>query len=189
MQRRHPQSVGKGSPDLPWELVPSGIAVWRTCRRHIRKRRYPPTGWSWPDWREEIEAVCFARALEALGRFDPERNVPLAAFLQKQVHYALSERYREEIRFAAHCHANSAGTRDLASREEDVDSEEGAAAWLALHALPDSDRTLLKRLILEDESEACLACELGVSQATISRHKRRLLEELRARLTSSEKFS
>jgi hypothetical protein len=63
--------------------------------------------WSWPDWWEEIEAGCLARALEALYRFDPARGVPAAALLHKQVRYGLSDCYRQDSRFAAHCHSDS----------------------------------------------------------------------------------
>jgi RNA polymerase sigma factor (sigma-70 family) len=187
MRRYRTQTGGRGSPGLPWELVPNGTAIWRACRRHIRARRYPPAGWSWPDWREEIEAVCFARALEALRQFDPARLVPVAAYLHVQVHYALSERYRQESRFAARCRACSEAIREPANPEESIAPERGAAAWLAMQALPDNDRRLLERLVLEGDREVHLAHDLGVSQATISRHKQKLLQLLRARLDSAPK--
>lgn len=126
MRRYRPQSVGKGSPGLPWEVVPHGAAIWRACVRHIQACRYPPFGWSWPDWWEEIESVCLARALEALVQFDAARGVPLVAFLHVQVYYALSERYREETRFGTHCHAAAMPTCELTNHEEDIGSEEGA---------------------------------------------------------------
>ena len=184
MLRRRSQFVATGSSDLPWGLVPNGAAIWLICRRQIRKRRRPPAGWSWPDWWEEIEAVCFARAFEAAREFDPMRRVPIEAFLRIQVHYALSERYRKEARFAAHCRARSVTIREPAKPKENTDDEDLSAARLVLRGLSDSDRALLERLFVEGDSEARLALELGVSQATISRHKWKLLRQLRAQLAS-----
>jgi RNA polymerase sigma factor (sigma-70 family) len=180
--RYRPRSIRTGSPGLPWDLVFKGSGIWRACRWHIRARRRPPSGWSWPDWWQEIEAVCFARALEALHQFDLARGVPLAAFLHTQVHYALSERYRQEERFAAHCHGDFGAPRESADHEESNAAAEGVTAWLALQALPDDERRLLERLVLEDESEARLASELGVNQSTISRRKQKLLKSLRSAL-------
>jgi RNA polymerase sigma factor (sigma-70 family) len=184
MRRRHPESVELGSRGSLWDLVPDGAAVWRACRRHIKARRYSPLGWSWPDWREEIEAVCLARAFEALDRFDPERGVPLAAFLCTEVHYAVSEYYRAESRFAAHCHATSVAIQEPGIWEENIGSEDGIAAWQAMRALPDGVRLLLERLVVKGESEARIACELGVSRATISRRKQAALVQLRARCST-----
>jgi DNA-directed RNA polymerase specialized sigma24 family protein len=152
----------------------------RACHRNIRTRRYPPSGWSWPDWFEEIEAVCIARAFGALREFDQARGVPLAAFLYAQVHYALSERYRQENRYAAHCLACSLEVREPANPDESIDPEDGAAAMFALQEMPDKDRRLLERLVLEGESITHMACDWGVSRRTISRRKDDLLERLRS---------
>jgi DNA-directed RNA polymerase specialized sigma24 family protein len=187
MGRCHQRSVGTGSACLPWALLPDGANLWRACRRRILTRRHPPCGWCWPDWWEEIEAVCFARALEASRRFDPARHVPVAAFLHNQVHYALSERYKEENRFGAHCQVDAALACAPSTPEEPIAREEAPAAWPAIQALPKKDCELLKRLLLEGDSEARLGRELGMNQSTISRHKIKLLQMLRARLMSSEK--
>ena len=140
----------------------------------------PPPGWSWPDWLEEIEAVCLARAFEASRQFDPSRGVPVAAFVHTQVHFALSERYRQESRFGAHCHAASLAIRDPANPEVDIDRREGTAVLLALQALPVIDRELLERLVLKGDSKTDVARNLGVSRRTISRRKDKLLDQIRA---------
>jgi RNA polymerase sigma factor (sigma-70 family) len=185
MGRRHPQTGARVPQGQLWESITEGAAIWGACRRYIRARRLLPSGWSWADWWDEIEAVCLARAIEASSKFDPARGVPLAGFLYVEMRYASSERYRRESRFAARCRADSTSIHAPESREERTDFDERAAVWRALHAMPSDHRRLLERLLLDGETEARLACELGVSQATISRRKHAALREMRARFKPS----
>jgi DNA-directed RNA polymerase specialized sigma24 family protein len=167
-----------------WEVIPDGAALWRTCQWRIRRRRFPPRGWSWTEWWEEMESVCFTCSLEALRQFDPWRGVPLAAFLHTRLRHIVSDSYRREGGYAAHCHGGR--EREQAQSPAPAGAEDLAAVWAGLQALTEEDRWLAEQLLLEDRTECDVADELGVSQATVSRRKKALLQALRRRLGSTK---
>jgi DNA-directed RNA polymerase specialized sigma24 family protein len=89
-----------------------------------------------------------------------------------------------EDRFAARCHAQRLVTSEPANPPEPPKLVAENVVQELLQGLPPDDRRLVEQLVLESTTQAELANQLGVSQATISRRKKKLLSALRTRLAS-----
>lgn len=162
------------------ELVDSDLwgQIWSGCRRRIRSWRVPPH-WTMSQWLEELEAEGRVAALQALGDFDPGRNIPLAIYIRMRVLGQAIARYRKEWSYAIH--QVSVEVRDadapacvvvpIAVQQDELD--------YALAKLTDADRWLIDRLFWHRETETEVAHKLGVSQQAISKRKLAILRQLR----------
>jgi RNA polymerase sigma factor (sigma-70 family) len=186
MLHRRIYRAGRAPADALWESIPQGAAIWRALRHQLRARGACPPGWSWPDWLEEVEAASVLRAHEAPVRFEPARGVPTVKFLYIELRNAVREHHRRECAFRRR-HMELGWAVEPVGHRGNMMPEDAATVRQAFQALPSNDRRLLERLVCEGGSEVELACELGVSQSTVSRQKHKALERLRAHLESREK--
>jgi hypothetical protein len=118
--------------------------------------RVPPN-WSKEDWRQEFEAHGWAAACEAECDFDPQRGVPLDAFVYRRVQARVYTRYRQEWTFAL----RFVGELDEADGEKDQflavlevadDPQQHWSAWedvqSAVAQLPEPGRWLIRAIVL-----------------------------------------
>ncbi len=150
------------------------------CLRRIRTWRVPPNC-SYQDWMEEMRAQGAAAAWQAVCEFDPDRGVPLSAFLHRRVLTSLLTRYRQDWSYALHCvEWNEA----LASCEDSDPLLEAAHSdlYAALALLRERDRRLVTHLFWRQYTEAEIAQSSHISQQAISKRKRVVLKTLRTYL-------
>jgi RNA polymerase sigma factor (sigma-70 family) len=154
------------------------MAIWAGCVRRIRAWRTPPH-WCPRDWLEEALAQGAAAAWQALHDYDPERGVPLSAFVRQRVLSSVWTRYRQEWAYALHINpvADADGCADPSDDSAMVFEEQnGLRDLLAL--LSESDRWLIEQLFRDGRTETELASELGISQQAVSKRKQKILFRL-----------
>jgi RNA polymerase sigma factor (sigma-70 family) len=156
-------------------------ALWSRCWARIRTWRVPPS-WSEWDWRDEARAQAALAACEARQDFEPDRMVPLQAYLYRRVVERVWTRYRQEWAFARRCRRdeNLADRPAIEPDRPDAESIERLAAILS--DLGERDRLLVRRLFWEGRTEDDLARELGVSRQAVNKQKRKILGRLRSAL-------
>jgi RNA polymerase sigma factor (sigma-70 family) len=161
-----------------------------------------PTNWAPRDWQEELRGVALLAGWEALQSYKPHYGVPLKWFVKRRAMAALLQRYREEWRFACHCRNEGQICEELGKVTRDgVDEEvlDGVAllvemrefekCWQSMEVrdllslLSPQERYLLEWLICDGATEREAAAELGLSQPTVSRWKRKVLQKLRDMLS------
>lgn len=166
--------AGKGKTST---LPPDWPRIWAGCLRRIRAWR-PPPGWAASDWWEEVAAEAAIAALLAMADFDPSRGVPTGCYVRMRVLGHALARYRREWiygkRFGAALPVDEPAEADDG---RDV-GPDGEGLGLALAALPDADRRLVRRLFWEGRSQAEVAREFGITQQAVSKRKRQVLDRL-----------
>jgi RNA polymerase sigma factor (sigma-70 family) len=155
------------------------MAIWTGCVRRIRAWQVPPH-WCPRDWLEEALAQGAVAAWQALRDYDPERGVPLSAFVHQRILSSVWTRYRQEWAYALHTDpvADTNGCADP-SDDSDMAFQEQNRLQSLLALLSESDRRLIEQLFLEGRTETELARELGISQQAVSKRKQKLLSRLR----------
>jgi hypothetical protein len=168
--------------------LPEWETIWPVCARWIRRWPIPPR-WSARDWWEEVRAQAQAAAWEALCAYDPERNITRARFVRGRILARVLKCYRREWAYGRRC----AGAAPAAGDHRWAHEPKPPAPWPGeaggLDRLAEADRLLLERLLVDGLTQAELAHELGISQATISRRKRFILNELRREAQPNAKIS
>jgi len=161
------------------------IQTRNNCLPRIRRWTTPPN-YSATDWIEEIKALCSAAAWQGVCEFDPERGVPLSAFVYQRVMARALARYRQEwaygLRFP--CEVDEAAALQT-SEAATVPTRSNDALCMALARLGEADRRLLKQLFWEGASEADIAQEMVLSQQAVNKRKRAALLKLRHALGES----
>lgn len=136
------------------------VATWRT-----------PPNWSRRDWMEEMHAEAEAGGWKAFCEYDSSTGCTLFQFVYRHTVNTCLQRYRQEWRYALHCHP----IEDYHPFHEEPSPELG----VAMAHLPLRDRELLYALFWEGRSETDVAREQGISVQAVSQHKRRALRRLR----------
>lgn len=174
---------------------PVGWERWvEECLREVSCWDVPPN-WAKSDWLEEMKSVALFALWVAICSYDSNRQVPMDKFVKVKVKAALLQRYREEWRFAKRC-CNIQLPSDTENSEEGSSSvekipdeiDETIFWWHIevrdiLSRLPPEEHYLLERLFIDGASEQQVAEELGISQPTVSRWKRKVLQKLRNMLS------
>jgi RNA polymerase sigma factor (sigma-70 family) len=149
-----------------------------------------PPNWSPQDWREEMEAEVSAAAWEAERDFDPARGVPPEDFVRRRVLSRALRRYRREWAYARRCGLHLEGDdRGDATADGLASVEASDSLRCYLRRLPEIQRRLIEGLYLEEKTQVELAQILSLSQSTISKCKRRALEQLRIWMGPADKAS
>ncbi|MBI4472960.1 MAG: sigma-70 family RNA polymerase sigma factor [Acidobacteria bacterium] len=165
-------------------------AVDHCCRR-VFSWRVPPN-WSTPDWQDECKAMACAAAWQAMCHFDPQRGVPLVAFLYERALASCYTRYRQEWSYACRCIGEIAQSGDLDSDELSWVRRTGYSCQSVQHSLTldteevqravsrlaERDQALIHQLYWEGKTEQCLGREYGVTQQAVSKRKRAILRLL-----------
>ncbi|MCS7186884.1 MAG: sigma-70 family RNA polymerase sigma factor [Armatimonadota bacterium] len=174
---------------------PVGWEVWiDECLREASRWSKPPN-WSEKDWREEMRAVAMLALWSAICSYDSRSQVDMNRFVKSRVKAALLQRYREEWRFAKRCCLSQPSANELSDGEtpslpieeipEKIDEE---VLWWRMEvrnilgSLPPKDHYLLERLFIDGTTESDIAEELGISQPTVSRWKREIIQKLQQML-------
>jgi RNA polymerase sigma factor (sigma-70 family) len=161
------------------QAPPPGWLGWREvlsrCLGQARRWQVPPR-WARADWGEELQAEAAVAAWQAVCHFDPQRGLPLHAYIRSRVKFHLLDRYRKEWAYARRMGlAGQSPPPEPESRPEfDADELREALARLA-----DRDRKLLTLLFTKGRSEAEVAEHLGISQQAVSKRKLAILHRLR----------
>jgi len=171
----------------------------RACLNQIRRWRSPPN-WSSQDWFEEIRQVAFIAASQAEFEYDRSTTAEPGAFIYQRVRAAALTRYRQEWRYAARC------VPHLAAPSGDADDEAPAQHRLeyavpaanpnpkhgelheTLAALTGKEQSLIEKLFWEDRTQSETAAALGVSQGTVNKWKRAVLDGLHRQLAKNENY-
>jgi DNA-directed RNA polymerase specialized sigma24 family protein len=138
-----------------------------------------PPRWSQRDWCDEARAQGEATACGALRDFDPHRLVPLDAFLYRRVVDAVWTRYRQEWAYGRRTRPGEAIPDRPAPERLGLDPDTLACLRGAVDSLPEFDRGLIRQLFWDGRCEDDLAREWGVSQQAVSKHKQKILQDLR----------
>jgi DNA-directed RNA polymerase specialized sigma24 family protein len=150
--------------------------VWK-----VRSWRIPPN-WAAHDWFDEVKAIAAAAGCRAEIDYDPQRRVPLSAFVYRRALTCVWTRYRQEWAYSL---------RFL--REDKIDGHDGGASdgsapevalrdnsvQCALTKLPKLDQWLIRQLFWNESSEEQLAITLQISQQAVSKRKGRIVRRLR----------
>jgi len=161
-------------------LAPIFLAVedwdtlWRRCWARVRTWKIPPR-WSHPDWAEETKAQGALAAFQACCEFDPNRRVPLFAFLYQKVIEAVWTLYRREWTFGR----RTREIDEVAVRTACVHDQRAFDEIAFLDALNESDRSLLLQIYWQGRDERELAAIFGISQQGINKRKHAILKDLK----------
>jgi RNA polymerase sigma factor (sigma-70 family) len=168
------------------------------CLCEVSRWKTPPN-WSEKDWRDEMRAVALLAGWAAICSHDPHRRIPVSQFVKGRIKAALLQRYREEWRFASRCcPCNQPSGEDVSEADEitveemaDVSTE--AMFWWRVEVrdlisrLEPKEHYLLERLFIDGLTEQEVANELGISQATVNRWKREVVEKLKRLVIKSDR--
>lgn len=157
---------------------PEWQAVWPCCWARLASWRTPPR-WSARDWRDELHDVGLVAAWQAKLDFEPERGVPLNAFVYGRVMAAAKTRFRQEWKFASRFGGSTEVDDSVAAPESPQNSSAAIEALEGpLSILSESDRWLVERLFLLERTEAEVADLLGITQQAVSKRKQAILQRL-----------
>lgn len=172
----------RGDESLEW------MAIWWGCERRLRSWRVPPS-WSAREWWEEMRAEAAVAALVAIRDFQPERNVPLGAYIRMRIMGGVLSRYRKEWSYGLRRHFNGqfGGLLEEEPPEPKLSSSLREELDWALGQLGDADRRLVERLFWREETEAEVGRTLGLSQQAISKRKAQVITLLRNKLELSSR--
>jgi RNA polymerase sigma factor (sigma-70 family) len=126
-----------------------------------------------------LRAEAAVAAWQAVCNFDPERGLPMDAYVRSRVMFHLLDRYRKEWAYARR--TSLAGQSPL-PEPESRQQFDAADLLEALSRLGDRDRELLALLFSNGRSEAAVAADLGISQQAVSKRKLAILHRLRLML-------
>jgi RNA polymerase sigma factor (sigma-70 family) len=135
-----------------------------------------------------MRAEAIAAAWEAERDFDPTRGVPIAAFVYGRVLARAWTRYRREWAYARRC-----GVQPVFNDCEDMRSDRLSAGEASeslqrgLDRLPEHQRRLIQSLFWDEKTQIDVARMYSLRQPTISKRRRRILEQLRHWMRRSEK--
>lgn len=142
-----------------------------------------------------MKAVAMLALWSAICSYDSQSKVDINRFVKLRVKAALLQRYREEWRFAKRCcqsqpSADESNGEEIASLpiEEIPEKIDEEVFWWRIEVrdilgrLPPKDHYLLERLFIDCATEREIAEELGISQPTVSRWKREVLQKLQQML-------
>ncbi|MDW8028187.1 MAG: sigma-70 family RNA polymerase sigma factor [Armatimonadota bacterium] len=151
-----------------------------------------PPNWEEHQWFEELDAVAWEAAWEAICTFEPNKNVPLQVFVFLQVKKALKDFYRREWAYACHCVSphqteDEEGSENwefalLSQEQEEKAFRETLLRW-ALSQLSQKERLVIERLYWDGWTEAEIAQGLGISQQAVSKIKGQALKKLKELLS------
>lgn len=179
---------GRGSPKGffmdAWNELPEseGFASYAD---YLAIRQFPPSDWSWSDWRFEVHSIAIATVCELRDlRFDDDSLADWSNRVKREIHRRVEQSYRAERTF------HSLGTNDrLIPEQSDRDRQEREemerrriALDRAKSDLLDADRVLIDRFFVLGQSQADIGLDLGVSQSTVSRRIEWIKHELRSRI-------
>lgn len=153
--------------------------------------RIPPN-WSAHDWFDEVNAIVAAARCQAELDYDPQRRVPLSAFLYQRALTCAWTRYRQEWGYALHFIQND-GNKDGEAAAPDTSVFEGsppnASLQCALLELPLADQRLIRQLFWNKTPEHKVATNLKISQQAVSKRKRKIICKLRRALRDNRATS
>jgi RNA polymerase sigma factor (sigma-70 family) len=158
-----------------------------------------PPNWSRSDWFEELTAVGFAAAWQAVCEFDPELGVPLAGFVYCRIMSGCLACHRKEWRYALHLAANDSAETETTTFKRVYLTASSAGKVNGAHAsnddlrgvvsaLPAEQQRLIEQLFWEERTETEVAGATGTNQSTINRRKRTILNGLRIKLCDRNEF-
>jgi len=142
-----------------------------------------------------MRGVGFLAGWVAMCTYDGQCKVPLEHFVKAKIKTALLQRYRSEWKFASrccHCAQTESENDDEAIEmtvEEIADLSFEAKFWWRVEVrnllarLEPKEHYLLERLFIDGVTEQEVAEELGISQPTVNRWKRKVLQKLRDMLS------
>ncbi len=163
------------------------------CLREVSRWKTPPN-WSEKEWQEEMKGVALLAGYLAFCSYKSHQKVPTNLFVKGRIKAALLQRYREEWRFASRCCSCNRASGDDVGEMDEIAIEElagisaEAVFWWRVEVrdllarLGPKEHYLLERLFIDGLSEQEVADELGVSQATVNRWKRKAIEKLKSML-------
>lgn len=179
---------GRGSPKGlfmdAWNELPESDS-FASYADYLAIRQFPPSGWSWSDWRLEVHSIAIATVCELrVVRRDDDSIEDWSNRVKGEIHRRVEQSYRAEMK------SHSLGTNDrLIPEQSDRDRQEREemerrriALDRAKSDLVDADGNLIDRFFVLGQSQAEIGLDLGVSQSTVSRRIERLLQELRSRI-------
>ena len=148
--------------------------IWRKCWSQIRIWRLPP-GWNRSDWADEAQSTGILAAMNSLKEYDPNRNVPLEAFLFLKVRAAVWTLYRREWSLCRRFHelnlSCDRGNLPVPAAPTDLTEH--------LLKLSDEDRQLIELIYWQGHSEAEIATRSGVTRQAINKRKQAILHRLK----------
>jgi RNA polymerase sigma-70 factor (ECF subfamily) len=139
-----------------------------------------------PDLAADLMAETFARALESIASFDPNRGRADQWLFGIARHVLADSRRRGRVEAAAR---ERLGFPALMLEDHTAEtiarlSADRRAATAALAALPDDQQHAIKAHVLHDRAYADIAAELECSEALVRQRVSRGLRALRTRLVS-----
>jgi DNA-directed RNA polymerase specialized sigma24 family protein len=149
--------------------------LWRRCWARVRTWKIPPR-WSRPDWAEETKAQGALAAYQACCEFDPNRRVPLFAFLYQKVVEAVWTLYRREWTLGRR-------TREIDKVAVSTTREHNQRACEViefLDKLNESDRSLMFQIYWQGRDERELAAIFRITQQGVNKRKHEILKDLKS---------
>src|SRR5947207_9505127 len=125
-----------------------------------------------------FEAITSAAGVRAETDYDPERGVPLNAFVYLRALTCAWTRYRQECAYARRfLYQKGAGSEEAERLDINLlqAGASGDSLRCALLALPAPDQCLIQQLFWEKTSETQLAKSLTISQQAVSKRKRKII--------------
>jgi RNA polymerase sigma factor (sigma-70 family) len=172
----HHGPVTPTPPDpIPWPVL------WARCWVRIQTWQVPPR-WSPRDWCDEARAEGALAECLARHEFDPNRNVPLDAFLYRRIVESVWTRHRQEWSFGRRALPDdNAGEREVAAFCDPApDIHERVSR--ALEQLSEHERRLIRGLFWDDCSMSEVARVIGISLPAVKKRRTRALHKLRRHL-------
>jgi len=166
------------------------------CLREVSRWKTPPN-WSEKEWREEMKGVALLAGWVAFCSHKEHQKIPASQFVKCRIKAALLQRYREEWRFASRCCSCSHPSGEDVSETDEITVEEiadisaEAVFWWKvevrdlLSRLEPKEHYLLERLFIDSLTEQEVANELSISQSTVNRWKREVIEKLKRLLVGN----
>jgi len=138
---------------------------------------------------EDLTAQTFARALDAIGRYE-ERGAPFSAWLLRIAANAAANRARRPVAVSLHAERAAGATRSrkdeavVGETEEEWVEEWLRADWIEDHlaALPPDGRRVVQLRFYDDLSFDAVAAAMGRSEGAVKQLLRRTLTTLRGRI-------
>jgi hypothetical protein len=160
-------------------------ATHRAFRR-ILSWRTPPN-WSLQDWCDEVRAIRAAARCHAEVDYDPQRGVPLSAFLYQRVLTCAWTRYRQEWAYALRFNQTNGNGNDEAETpcSSLVEICPADSLHCALMELPFADQWLIRQLFWNKISEDKVARNLRITQQAVSKRRQKIICKLRRLLSDA----
>jgi DNA-directed RNA polymerase specialized sigma24 family protein len=157
-------------------------AVLRFCSGKVRRWPVPPN-WTLAEWMREVAAMGAAAAYEACCQFDPSRGADATVFVTSRVMGRVLTRYRQEWSFAVRFEHWSENSPEPMAIRPVARPDWGENLRDAVDRLPEVDRWLVSQIFWHDRDQSDLAHELGISQPAVSKRYKKIVRQLRCRLS------